>query len=146
VVKCIAPLVKRGIQRTYLSSQSNQSGDTVERQTKTKFGKILKDHGLFFYNTADGFTAGIPDVYICGSNGRSIWVELKKLRKGPSLQHPLTIQQSVFLRKINASGGLGLMVVELPDGSWHVERITETGEVKKRDWKGIDIKELVKAW
>ena len=118
----------------------------MERQTKTKFNKILKNHGLFYYSTADSFTAGVPDVYVCGKNGRSIWVELKKLKKGESLGHPLTVQQSVFLRDINNSGGLGLMVVELPCGSWHAERITEAGEVKKLEWKAIAIEKIIETW
>lgn len=110
-----------------------------EKQTKNKFCSILKSMGFFYYCTNDRGRAGVPDVYVAGrGNGRSLWFELKKL-KTDKLSHPLTVQQSLFLRDINKTGGLGIMLIELPDGGWHYERITEVGEVSQLEWKSMDL-------
>lgn len=116
-----------------------------EKNTKNKFCKILKDLDFFYYCTNDRGRAGVPDVYVCGKNGRSIWFELKKLRSGTKLKHPLTIQQSLFLRDINNSSGLGIMLVELPDGGWHYERINQVGEVEELEWKDMNLVALLES-
>ncbi len=115
-----------------------------EKQTKKKFCSILKGLNFFYYCTNDRGRAGVPDVYaIAPDSGRSLWFELKKLRKD-KLSHPLTVQQSLFLRDINKNGGLGIMLIELPDGGWHYKRITEVGEIDELEWKSMDLLELLK--
>lgn len=107
-----------------------------EKATKTFLSSALKERGIFYYNTRDSGRAGVPDVYVCSSTGRSVWLELKRKRDGKNtLGHPLTKLQSNFLKKINERGGLGLMVVHLGANVWCVRQVKEIGEVDELDWE-----------
>lgn len=116
-----------------------------EKATKNKLSKALKTAGLFYYNTHDTYMKGLPDTYVCGSDGRSIWIELKRLKAGETLTHPLTVHQSFFLKNINDSGGLGLMVVELQDGRWHWEEVVEIGEKRTSKWNPRSLDSLIES-
>lgn len=115
-----------------------------EKVVKKILSQELKSKGVFFYNTRDQYKAGLPDVYICGKGGRSIWVELKCKRKPDTLSHPLTKLQSSFLKDINEAGGLGLMVVWVDKDKWCVKNINQIEEVNRLDWeKTIDTETLL---
>lgn len=112
-----------------------------ERTLKTNLMKDMKKRGFFTYATHDTTRSGVPDVYGC-KRGLSIWLELK-YTESKTLGHPLTTQQSIFLRDINNAGGLGMVFVGLPDGMAHIERITEVGERKTFDYKPQTIDEAL---
>lgn len=113
-----------------------------ERSFKTKLTKALKKKGFFCYSTHETYRAGVPDVYAC-FKGLSIWLELKYTESDGSLPHPLTAQQSIFLRDINNAGGLGLVLVGREEGMCHYERITEAGERKTLEWDLCTLDEAI---
>lgn len=102
-----------------------------EKAFKNKVMAELRRRNLFAFCTHEPYRAGVPDIYCC-SGGRSVWLELKYTDDTKSnLQHPLSAQQSVFLRDINKAGGLGVVAIGVPDGLVHFEQIWDAGKRNK---------------
>lgn len=79
----------------------------------------LKALGLFGERITDRLQEGVPDVMCLNSKGHAIWMELKapKNRTG---QTGLRTDQAVWLWRWAKHGGLAIVVVTRPGGSWEV--------------------------
>lgn len=106
----------------------------VESGSKNKVKKKLKEHGITHYCPRDTGTSGIPDIIACRPDGKFLAIELKLNRGHGALSHPLSALQAKFLRDINRDGGVGYVLVELPDG-WHWELIDRAETMKSFEWR-----------
>lgn len=77
----------------------------TEKQFETKVKQFLKSHDVWFIKIwGGGFQkAGIPDL-LCCINGHFVAIELKGTNGTP------TELQKYNIRKINESGGIGLIL------------------------------------
>lgn len=99
-----------------------------EKGFKNKVTTLLKEQGFFVYCSSDNSRGGVPDVF-CSRGGMGYWLELKYTKKTAeecgdkvSLSHPLSAQQSKFLRDAGMKGGVligfgcgGMMLVPVDD-------------------------------
>ena len=116
-----------------------------EKGFKKKVMKLLKGNDFFCFATHEPYRAGVPDVYAC-KNGISFWLELKYTQKEGALAHPLTHQQSAFLRDVNNKGCEGLVIVGLPGNLVYSEKITQVEKRTTFDLdQAIDIIEWIQA-
>lgn len=80
---------------------------TPEAKVKKQIRKILDAHGVYYaMPIGSGYgNSGVPDFLAC-SNGRFIAIEAKAGKNQP------TLLQQDNLRRINAAGGVALVINE----------------------------------
>ncbi len=105
----------------------------LERDLTAKIMRYLKAQpALFCWKQAGGQfgCSGLPDI-ICCLNGRFVAFEVKRPAGGGQSAGKLTKLQEIAIAKIQAAGGVAVMVTSLDEVKEIISKITE----EKPDWK-----------
>ena len=74
---------------------------------------------IFAWKINDRFAAGVPDLYLAATNGKSIWIEFKWLPKAPAkpFSPRLSKSQNSWLLAHHARGHQVAVIVGSPNGA-----------------------------